>query len=1111
MSISCLKINNPLYTILVALCFPVSILSQSPDSLKIAQQLDSAQQYVGQGEINQASALANRLLEELSDKNNYSSQAQLQWVLADIALLKGDMELAEFWLDSAYCLLHDILIWQHPIIADALSHLGNFYFEKGYLPTAYRYHSEAVQIRLQLYGEEHPITARSYNNLGNCFLSAGDYEQALTFYQLVIAIQNATGETNDDELASAYNNLGNVYLALGQMNLALQYYKETLRLRTKRYGKDHLQIARVYQNIGNCLLALKEVDSSLYYFELTADIYEEYYTEQHAMLADVYENMGNALIYKFDYSEAWPLLNKALSIRLGYYEKSHPAVVRSYQNIGEYWLQRGDAQSALYYFRQAISLLEDSGIDYSPQFAQVEEQLGLALLNSGQKEKAISHLRIALVMRESLFGLMHPFLAGTALNLGNAYWQTEDWSTARSYYQQALLIWQRFGSEWRPDQLNAHLNIAYTYLEEELPDLALVILEQGEIYLSSDKMELATYNRCKGEVYSAIGDHEKAEYHLAEVLSLLSYSSDLQSQIPSVDILLALEARAKNLLLWYQTDDTVDLKRVLEYYEEAITIFRQLQNTFFNPEARRQLSAVNHDLFEGAISTCFALVDQEDKKEYYRKAFLFSEYNKSTKLIASGYNYVSEEDKTVDRLQQELQQIMIKVNLMEKERKLASDPSGRKDLDQEIVNAQQRRSELFNELITRSKKSVSIDDLTIDSLRECIKDGEALISFFQAKSSVYVFTITSQQLNGFVLPQSVDWEQVILDMGRSILAYATASTLERTTLDSVYITNAVSVHEALIGTIRDAIATTDRLIIIPDGVFSCLPFEALLSRIPEQRQRYRVYPYLLNDYELSYTYSATYWYKIIRATKYRKRVKHKCLAVAPAYEGHPLGLSPLTFNKEEVEVVNKLFGGKVLTDEQASKSDFLAVAPDYTILHLAAHAKSNPEDGDYSFMAFSHDPLDSITQNFLYAKELYSQSWNAELAVLSACETGMGSFQAGEGIVSLGRAFAQAGVSSTINSLWPINDARTAQLMSGFYEHLRANNPKSEALRKAKFDFLSETTHESAHPFYWASYLPYGDMKALGLSSPAIPPWLWVLIGIILVGVLRRYIRLRKS
>jgi CHAT domain-containing protein/tetratricopeptide (TPR) repeat protein len=1105
MSISCLKINNPLYTLLVALCFPLSLLSQSPDTIRMNEQLDSAHLYVEQGNVARASVIANQLLQELESEKYYAIQAELQWILADIALVKGDMELAEFWLDSAYCLLHNALPWQHPEIADALSHLGNYYFEKGYLPTAYRYHTEAVQIRLALYGEQHPITAKSYNNLGNCFLSAGDYEQARAFYQLVIGIHKSRSENNLAELASAYNNLGNVYLALGQMNVALQYYRETLMLRKEKYGEEHMQTARVYQNIGNCLLALKKADSSLYYFRRTAGAYEAYYPEQHAMLADVYENMGNALMYKLDYSGAWSLLNKALSIRLGYYQKGHPSIVRSYQNIGEYWLQRGDYQSALYYFRQAISLLEDNGIDYSPQFAQVEEQLGLALLNSGQKEEAISHLRIALVMRESLFGSTHPFLAGTALNLGNAYWQAEDWSTARYYYQQALLIWEAFGSEWQTDQLNTHLNIAYTYLEEELPETALDVLIQGEAYLSDDKLVLANYYRCKAEAYSAIGGYEKAEHLFTDVLSLLSYSAGEQSLIPSVDSLLALESRARNLLLWYQTDRTVDLMRGLEYYEEAIVLFKQLQNTFFNPEARRQLSAVNHDLFEGAISTCFTLAEKDDDPTYFQKAFTFSEYNKSTRLLTSRYEYMAEEETTTDSLQLALQHVMSTINLLEKERATWSDINRKREIDQEIVDAQQVLSQLFSEWNKRNIKTVSIENIPVDSLCNSLNVDEALISFFQAKTAVYIFILTPQELSGFILPESVNWEQKVLDMGRSILAYATASTLERERLDSAYTVNAVAIHEALFGTIQTALTSIDRLIIIPDGLFSCLPFEALLTSRPGQKQRYRSYPYLLHDYEMSYSYSATYWFTTIQADKRKRKGKKSCLAVAPDYQDHPKGLSPLAFNMEEVAIVNSHLGGDLLTKDKATKSNFLAAASEYSILHLAAHAKSNPIDGDYSFLAFTHHPSDSIIESFLYAKELYSQSWDAELAVLSACETGMGSFQAGEGIISLGRAFAQAGVNSTINSLWPINDARTAQLMSGFYEQLGAHHTKSEALRKAKFDFLAAATHERAHPFYWASYLPYGDMTALDVSSPAIPLWL-LISGGLLAGILLVYV-----
>ena len=92
------------------------------------------------------------------------------------------------------------------------------------------------------------------------------------------------------------------------------------------------------------------------------------------------------------------------------------------------------------------------------------------------------------------------------------------------------------------------------------------------------------------------------------------------------------------------------------------------------------------------------------------------------------------------------------------------------------------------------------------------------------------------------------------------------------------------------------------------------------------------------------------------------------------------------------------------------------------------------------------------------------------MVVLSACETGIGKLQRGEGIISLARAFAYAGAKSIVTSLWSVNDQKTKDLMLLFYKNLRKGKSKSEALREAKLSFIAKNDNPNAHPFFWAGF-----------------------------------------
>ena len=187
-------------------------------------------------------------------------------------------------------------------------------------------------------------------------------------------------------------------------------------------------------------------------------------------------------------------------------------------------------------------------------------------------------------------------------------------------------------------------------------------------------------------------------------------------------------------------------------------------------------------------------------------------------------------------------------------------------------------------------------------------------------------------------------------------------------------------------------------------------------------------------------------------------------------------LSPLYHNIPEVEAIQKLLGGKVFGGSAATEAAFVANASDYKIIHLSTHGKANDKVGDYAFLAFAEIP-DSLENEKLYNRDLYNLRLNADMVVLSACETGIGELQRGEGIISLARGFSYAGAKSLITSLWNVDDAKTKELMEGFYRYIKAGKAKDEALHLAKLDYLSRRRSVDAHPFYWAAFVAMGDME----------------------------------
>ncbi|MGC9344967.1 MAG: CHAT domain-containing protein, partial [Bacteroidales bacterium] len=138
--------------------------------------------------------------------------------------------------------------------------------------------------------------------------------------------------------------------------------------------------------------------------------------------------------------------------------------------------------------------------------------------------------------------------------------------------------------------------------------------------------------------------------------------------------------------------------------------------------------------------------------------------------------------------------------------------------------------------------------------------------------------------------------------------------------------------------------------------------------------------------------------------------------------------------------------------------------------------------------------VDTIDDGFLHTYEIYNMQINADLAVLSSCNSGFGELQEGEGIQSLARGFAYAGCPSILMTLWEVADNSTVELMEKFYYYLDMGYTKSEALHQSKIDFLANADELKSNPFFWSSFVLVGDTEPVYMKKS--------LVGIMNAGIL---------
>jgi CHAT domain-containing protein len=189
--------------------------------------------------------------------------------------------------------------------------------------------------------------------------------------------------------------------------------------------------------------------------------------------------------------------------------------------------------------------------------------------------------------------------------------------------------------------------------------------------------------------------------------------------------------------------------------------------------------------------------------------------------------------------------------------------------------------------------------------------------------------------------------------------------------------------------------------------------------------------------------------------------------------------SPLPHSEEEVLGISSYFPREsrdVYLKDNAKEEVFKRISlKDYRIVHFACHGFLSEEYPFRSALVLSLDE-DPAEDGFVQVRELYNIRLRADLVVLSACQTGRGRMERGEGLLGLPRIFFYTGAKSVISTLWRINDESTAVFMNWFYRYLSEGKDKAQALRLAKLRMLDS---RYGHPFYWASFILNGDYNSV--------------------------------
>jgi CHAT domain-containing protein len=626
--------------------------------------------------------------------------------------------------------------------------------------------------------------------------------------------------------------------------------------------------------------------------------------------------------------------------------------------------------------------------------------------------------------------------------------------------------------------------------------------EIGKTYASQDKWTLA------------INEYQKALLELADD-SGFNYKDNYQYPVHintymENEFLTVLLLKAEALYARYKKENNFkDLKFTIATYLKSTEVMSQLRMGFQNEDSKRFLSSIMLSSYENAIKAAFEAYATDSNKAYLDNALFFMEKSKAAQLLES-INDLSAKNN-----------IGIPSKVLKEENKLKgkifywkhflSDKRDSVDIHiyrQELLEVQEKY-ELFIKSIEEkhpeyydlkyASKIITLDEI----MRSPLFDEEPMIEYFYGDEHLYILGVSKK---GTAFKQ-IEVAQVNNNVNAAI---------EILNNDSKHDFEQIgySLYQQLIAPVKSILPNHGRLLIIPDGVLGYIPFGTLISQ-PAKRKGAST-NYLLKQYTVAYDYSMT----LSKAKKGIKKpeFKYNYVGYAPGYAqtqhkevDHPY-FSPLSFNISEVENANTEMGGMSFIDDQATEANFRAFAPEAKIIHLALHGSIYDNKSSQTALYFDDyltantDSLDGILHLF----ELYNLPLNANLVMLSGCETGSGGLARGEGIISLGRAFQYAGCPSVAMSLWQVNDRCSALIVEGFFKNLKAGMPKDEALRSAKLSFLDDPKNKYfTHPYYWSGLVLTGDYTPI--ESPNLYVVVLITIIALMLTVLLVWMRKKKQ
>lgn len=932
---------------------------------------------------------------------------------------------------------------------------------------------------------------------------------------LVANSQNILISKDDSILSIELHQSGVSAGRIGDYEEAIIYFEKLYSLRKKIYGENSIRLASPLINLGIQYKNLSRYDKAIEVYNLAESYCKNQNRENDFILGTIYVNLGNVYQLNGDFIKALEFQKNAFRLFKNDSIKYLSNYVISKYSIAETQLKLGYNKEAIQF---ALANVKSTSSELKPLLYDL---IALGYKNEGKNELSEKYYLLAIQSWIDLYGDNNVELIAQYLSYSSFLISQKNYEKALLYSKKAKSIVLDFFSE---------KSINYADVESSL----------GDYYYmkNSEARQIDDFrNQRKKDLKEAIQYYQNSIVALTDSFDIHDpfVNPPLKNIISEIQLVEQLKRKAlamEKLADIYLSE--FDFKNSYSYFyaslnslTNAIELIHRLQIGFENEDSKYFLAQNQNSTFSDAIKIAYKLYKQSKNVEFIERAFEFSERSKSSNLLASVKELKAKEfggipDSLLNR------EKYLKSNIANYTSMLIAENHS-KNPDIQKVNLYQSKifkyNEEYNKLIDSFEQKYPTyyafkyenKVIGIKEIQSKLSSKQALVEYYTnepvtttEKGELYRFVITRDSLH--LSFEDLDYGYV-QDIQTVFNFLTNPNYLYTKKKDFVaYSLAGYSLYNKLLKPIASTVSNKE-ITLIPHDKLSYIPFDALLSVFPDTTSmNFRNLNYVIRDFTINYSYSATLLYYF-----YKKKTSNakKILAYAPEYsqqfprkDPESLNmhyLSPLAGAANEVDLISKHMKSESYSGISAQETSFKKKASQFSILHLAMHTIINDSLPMFSKLVFSVPDANSADDGFLNTYEIYNMQFNAQLAVLSACETGTGKLQKGEGVMSMARGFVYAGCPAIVMTLWQVEDKSGTKIMDDFYNYLSKGKRKDVALRMAKLNHINSSDPLTAHPHYWLGYVSVGNPEPLFSNKDFY--YVILILIVILMFVAHWYIR----